>query len=806
MRKSLQFVAMLALLVWGVSAEAQVKRRALIENITGAWCQFCPDGTVKGLELKNTMGDKLVFVQIHNQDAMAITEEGLLAQPFISGYPSGLVDRKLFSGRTKVGVDRGQWATLAPQRANLPVQVDVQVTRALFNPETRKLVISLKANFVSAVSGEVRFNAYVVEDSVSGTGSGYDQVNAYNTQSGHPMAGKGNPIKGYHHRFVVRQMMGGAWGTGGEIPNNPAASSSYSHTYELTVPATWNEKKITVVGLAQMYNTDANKREVLNCVQVPIVEGVPPLSVESDPSFAIAAPAAKNTSSVRVINSTQQENTYKIAIVKSSRTPSDWTAKLGDGVQSQITIPANSELEVPITLTPGATLGIGDVSLKASPVGMDDLELSSAPLTVLHNQFESLQIYVGATHNSNDIIINSGRPLPKYFLLTANDFPGTAVADFATMPNLKHIVWNMGDNGSIAGVSSQIDELLDKGIGMLFIGTRTPLYMKGSSTFGKLGIAGGSELTTVGISNGQAVPFTTVGYASDPISGGLNLSSQLFSAALVSLTISNSTTTKAILKPSNNAAIIGVRCDLENARAVVIPNHGIFADPSVLIGKALTWIEAKVAAAPKPAVTLSSTEVDFGEIETNVAKTKSLNIKNSGGADLIIRNFTIDNDTVFSVKTNVTNAITVKAGASVDIEFQALAKSFVSYHTGFAFFNTNIVGNDSLVGVMLNATGKEITSVPYGTSADGAVSLSVGPNPASSNATLQYTVHADMPQTATMQVMDERGAIVYTTTVATSSKGVHTIALPVQQLASGSYTVTLHAGKTATFTKVVVAK
>jgi hypothetical protein len=47
---------------------------------------------------------------------------------------------------------------------------------------------------------------------MAGTGSGWDQTNAYNGVTGHPMAGRGNPIVGYIHNKVERRLLGGTWG------------------------------------------------------------------------------------------------------------------------------------------------------------------------------------------------------------------------------------------------------------------------------------------------------------------------------------------------------------------------------------------------------------------------------------------------------------------------------------------------------------------------------------------------------------------------------------------------------------------
>jgi hypothetical protein len=48
---------------------------------------------------------------------------------------------------------------------------------------------------------------------MSGTGSGWDQINAFNNTPSSPFYQKGNPIVGYKHEKVERQLLAGTWGS-----------------------------------------------------------------------------------------------------------------------------------------------------------------------------------------------------------------------------------------------------------------------------------------------------------------------------------------------------------------------------------------------------------------------------------------------------------------------------------------------------------------------------------------------------------------------------------------------------------------
>ena len=74
-------------------------RRALVEEYTGLWCQWCPRGYVAMEEVNKFFPDDAVVACYHNGDAMAITNTYPIQ---VSGYPKGSVDRN-FIGDPYIG-------------------------------------------------------------------------------------------------------------------------------------------------------------------------------------------------------------------------------------------------------------------------------------------------------------------------------------------------------------------------------------------------------------------------------------------------------------------------------------------------------------------------------------------------------------------------------------------------------------------------------------------------------------------------------------------------------------------------------
>jgi hypothetical protein len=117
-------------------------------------------------------------------------------------------------------------------------------------------------------------NVYVIEDSVKGTGSGWDQVNYYNTQSGHTYYGAGNPIVGFNHMHVVRAMLGGPFGTPGFITKDAAINKTFSKYYTYTLPSGANYKHFKLVAMVEKDNpTDPNDRAFNNSIEAKLTPG-----------------------------------------------------------------------------------------------------------------------------------------------------------------------------------------------------------------------------------------------------------------------------------------------------------------------------------------------------------------------------------------------------------------------------------------------------------------------------------------------------------------------------------------------------
>ena len=273
MRKRLHYlmVAPLFCFFFPFLAHAQNLQNVLVEQYTGAGFLFDPDGHVILEQVIAANPNNIIPLSIHSADDMQ-NADGLTLQTFYSGtFPAATFNR------TGGAVSRSTWPLEAALHlANSP-DATVDILNVSYDANSRQLTATVRTNFINATNGDFRLNIYISEDHVSGTGPGYDQANFFDTQAGHTYFGAGNPIIGYDHRYVFRAAVDGPWGITGTIPSSPSAGSDYSKALSYTLPATFDEYEIYIIGILQRFDGSAlNQRAIVNAARVHLISAAQP--------------------------------------------------------------------------------------------------------------------------------------------------------------------------------------------------------------------------------------------------------------------------------------------------------------------------------------------------------------------------------------------------------------------------------------------------------------------------------------------------------------------------------------------------
>lgn len=237
----------------------------VVEQFTGTWCGWCPDGAVVLKDILDTYPDDAIGISIHDGDGMAY-DEGIRSGFDVTAYPHGMVDRTLFDGQTKESHSRGAWVSNAAASLSKHTPVEVGISHT-YDAGTRTITATVTADYVDYAFGDMRFVFAVTEDNVTGRGFGYDQTNYLDTTVGHPYQGAGNPIIGFNHRHVLRANPAGAFGNAGVIPSRVIPGGSYSETFSYVIPISYDENEISVIGFVNYVSTIVGKRSILNAAK-----------------------------------------------------------------------------------------------------------------------------------------------------------------------------------------------------------------------------------------------------------------------------------------------------------------------------------------------------------------------------------------------------------------------------------------------------------------------------------------------------------------------------------------------------------
>ena len=262
---------------------------AVIEESTGVWCGYCPDGAYR-LEGILTSNAKAIGISVHdnnnstrgdqNSNDMMESLSGYgydytHTSTYCNGYPNGSVDRVVGSDG-KVGQSRSAWAGMTSTAlANTP-KFDVTVLHA-YKASTGYLSVWVYAKTLTAVTGSYNINAVLTEDSIKSVGTGYAQHSYFYNDATSPFYRRG--VNGtsyavlgdtdYAHRHVLREMFGGTFGTSGVIADNSAINKTYSKKYTFKLDsAGYNKKRVYIIGMVQKWNaTDVKDRAIENAIQ-----------------------------------------------------------------------------------------------------------------------------------------------------------------------------------------------------------------------------------------------------------------------------------------------------------------------------------------------------------------------------------------------------------------------------------------------------------------------------------------------------------------------------------------------------------
>lgn len=244
-------------------------KRVLLEVFTGTWVGWGPDGRVVRDDVIDQFGTKVAAIDIHDGDEMEFAE-GLRTEFGVSAYPTGMVDRVVFPGEADEPHSRGAWVTNVATQLGDYTPLNMALSSS-YTAASRLVGVTATAGFTDFAGGDLRFVCMLSENNLVGSGLGWDQTNYLNATGGHPYFGAGDPIVGYDHQYVLRDLSS-AVGVPGTISTPTSPGDVVSESFVFTLAPDVDETEIDVTCFVTRYGGVVGDREVLNVRQAPLGE------------------------------------------------------------------------------------------------------------------------------------------------------------------------------------------------------------------------------------------------------------------------------------------------------------------------------------------------------------------------------------------------------------------------------------------------------------------------------------------------------------------------------------------------------
>jgi hypothetical protein len=271
----------LLLLLSALQSPAQIKK-VLLEEFTTNLCGFCPPRSHDIQTYYENHTSNTLFITHHagfGTDSMtnpaAVTYASYF-QPSTFGFaPAIMIDRDVYTGVDTVPyMTVNGFDTIATRVAGNTPETDIQFS-GTFDATSRVLNLVTTVTFNQTLTtGNRSVSLYLVEDSVIGSGMGWDQKCYDANFANQHYPGQYNAgttyISQYPHRNVQRVALAGTWGNTTTIPSSPTAAIPYSLNTNYTVPVNFNINRLKVVAVVANNGTNKFAKKVLNANDIAV--------------------------------------------------------------------------------------------------------------------------------------------------------------------------------------------------------------------------------------------------------------------------------------------------------------------------------------------------------------------------------------------------------------------------------------------------------------------------------------------------------------------------------------------------------
>ncbi len=344
------------------------KRAMVIEDHTGAWCGWCVRGNQAAEELHAIYGDQFIPLAFHNDDSMALAIQDTMRRQFgITGYPTGLVNREQFTYDkvSSTNIDPDNWADACSQLKDATSNVGVNVDWVINSAGMLRGTVTTK--FYANLNVQYAINVVLLEDSVTGSGKGWDQTNYLNGRKGyesHPYFYLPGSIKDYYHMNVVRAFVGGPTGDSTALPRVNANGDSvlYEFAIDLNLLNIQHRGNLWVAAMVVEHNSPYRVVNAASKGKRPTPKSIYwKLQTTSSSTYRKAMRSDSTTFSVMVHNTNDSAVTAITSIdQQNSSVPGDWRVRIEP---EQQVIKAHDSAIARVTVVLGNAVGYASLKV-----------------------------------------------------------------------------------------------------------------------------------------------------------------------------------------------------------------------------------------------------------------------------------------------------------------------------------------------------------------------------------------------------------------------------------------------------------
>lgn len=366
MTKKLLFSFLMISFGLAVSAQSLVStdpmpRNAVLEEFTGIYCQYCPDGHAIAADLLENNPGRMVVLGVHqgsfanpsgsDPDYRTDFGDGLAGQASVGGYPAGTVNRHEFDGMQQSGgtaMSRGSWGPASEiiMAEMSPVNVGIETS---YEEATRELTVNVELYYTGDAAEASNFITVAIT-----------QNHVFGPQTG------GGAGDNYEHMHMLRHFVTGQWG---DEVSPTTEGTLIEKTYTYTLPEDIREVPLVAEDCEVAVYVAETTQEIITGNVVDLINGTNMYigSLDADGEvYADGVPDETTSFDIQMESNLEGEEDFTFNLTTNA--PADWSGSFtADGTnygqEATLTVSGGTPLDISVDVIPGATGSFAEYTL-----------------------------------------------------------------------------------------------------------------------------------------------------------------------------------------------------------------------------------------------------------------------------------------------------------------------------------------------------------------------------------------------------------------------------------------------------------